>query len=164
MKKEVIKPGKFVSLTYFICDESGNVVEQNDLPVHYIYGGRSELIGEVDKAVAGKCAGDAVEISVPPEKGFGAHDPSLTFTDEIANVPEQFRFVGAEVTMQNEAGDVKPFYVTRIEDGKLTVDGNHPLAGKTLSVKVKIMEVRDPTQQELSQDGMASASVPPAVH
>lgn len=164
MKKEVIAPGKFVSLTYSICDDAGNVLEQNDLPVHYIYGGRTELIGEVDKAVAGKCAGDAVEISVPPGQGFGDHDPSLAFTDEIDNVPEEFRFVGAEVAMQNEAGDVKTFYVTRIEDGKLTVDGNHLLAGKTLNVKVKIMEVRDPTQQELSQDGMAPANRSSALH
>ena len=164
MKNEVIKPGKFVSLTYSIRDDTGNVLEHNDLPVHYIYGGRSELIGEVDKAVAGKRVGDAVEISVPPEQGFGDHDPSLTFTDEIENVPEEFRFVGAEVAMQNEAGDVKTFYVTRIEDGQLTVDGNHPLAGKTLSVKVKIMEVRNPTQQELSQDGMAPADMPPVIH
>jgi FKBP-type peptidyl-prolyl cis-trans isomerase SlyD len=149
MTKEIIKPGKFVSLTYSIRDPEGNTLEHNDLPVSYVHGGDQELIGGMDKAVAGRSAGDEVEVEVRPEEGFGAHDPNLTFTDDIDNVPEQFRFVGAEVQMQNDAGEVKSFFVTKIEKGKLTVDGNHPMAGKTLRVKVKILEVRDATEADL---------------
>lgn len=151
MSKDIIKPGKFVSLTYSISDSEGKTLEHNDLPVSYIHGGEQELIGGMDRAVSGKAAGDAVEVVVPPAQGFGAHDPDLTFTDDIANVPEQFRYVGAEVQMQNEAGEVKSFFVTTIEDGKLTVDGNHPMAGKTLKVKVKIVEVRDATEADRRQ-------------
>jgi FKBP-type peptidyl-prolyl cis-trans isomerase SlyD len=155
MEKDTIKPGKFVSLTYSIADENGNTLEQNDLPVSYIYGGEQELLGGLDKAVFGKSAGDQVEVVVPPEKGFGAHDSSLTFTDDIENVPEEFRYVGAEVQMQNEDGDVKSFFVTKIENQKLTVDGNHPMAGKTLRIHVKILEVRDatPADQQVSTGG-----------
>ena len=58
--------------------------------------------------------------------------------------------------MQNESGEVKTFYVTRIGKGTLTVDGNHPLAGKSLKVHVRIQEVRDPTQEEIAQDGGAA--------
>ena len=50
--------------------------------------------------------------------------------------------------MENESGDVKTFYVTSIENGMLTVDGNHPLAGKTLTVTVRILEVRDATKED----------------
>ena len=99
----------------------------------------------------GKSAGDEVEVEVSPERGFGPHDPNLTFTDDIANVPSQFRQVGAEVQMKNEAGEVKTFFVIKIEDGKLTVDGNHPMAGKTLRVNVKILEVRDATEADQKQ-------------
>ncbi len=150
MSKEIIQPGKFVSLTYTISDMEGNLLEQNDIPVSYIHGGDQELIGSMDRAVLGKCAGDMVEMTVPPEDGFGAHDPELTFTDDLENVPQEFRRVGAEVQMQNDAGEVKTFYVTRIEDGKLTVDGNHPLAGKTLKVRVNIKEVREPTPADIN--------------
>jgi FKBP-type peptidyl-prolyl cis-trans isomerase SlyD len=149
MNREVIKPGKFVSLTYTISDMEGTVLEQNDIPVSYVHGGRTELIGSMDKAVEGKSTGDQVEVLVPPADGFGERDSSLTFTDDIENVPPQFRQLGAEVPMQNEEGDIKHFYVTRIEDGKLTVDGNHPLAGKTLKVNVKILEVRDATAEDM---------------
>ncbi|PLY16903.1 MAG: peptidylprolyl isomerase [Sedimenticola sp.] len=153
MTREVIKPGKFVSLTYSISDMDGNILEQNDIPVSYVHGGETELIGSMDKAVAGKSVGDQVEVIVEPDDGFGAHDPNLTFTDDIANVPEQFRYLGAEVQMQNSEGDVKSFYVTRIEDGKLTVDGNHPLAGKNLKVNVTILEVREATPEDMAPSG-----------
>ncbi|HIP52785.1 MAG TPA: peptidylprolyl isomerase [Chromatiales bacterium] len=160
MTEETIKTGKFVSLTYTIADEEGNVLEQNDLPVSYIHGGEMELIGGMEKAVAGKKAGDVVEVIVPPERGFGDHDPTLTFTDDLENVPEQFRFVGAEVQMQNENGESKSFIVTRIENGKLTIDGNHPLAGKTLKVRVKILEVRDATKEDAMQVATPGAPHP----
>jgi len=153
MSNEVIKPGKFVSLTYHISDLEGNTLEQNDIPVSYVHGGDTELIGSMDKAVAGKLAGDVVDMMVPPGDGFGEHDPDLTFTDDLDNVPPEFRQVGAEVQMQGENGEVKTFYVVRIEDNKLTVDGNHPLAGKTLKVTVKILEVRDATIEDMSPSG-----------
>ncbi len=152
MLKETIQPGKYVSLTYTISDADDNLLEQNDIPVNYIHGGTRELIGGMDSAVLGKGVGDIVEMEVPPEEGFGDPDPNLTFTDDLENVPHQLHRVGAEVEMQNEAGDIRTFHVTKIEDGKLTIDGNHPLAGKTLKVRVKILEVRAPTLEDMGPD------------
>ncbi|MCP3664553.1 MAG: peptidylprolyl isomerase [Gammaproteobacteria bacterium] len=150
MSKEVIKYGKFVSLTYTIVDETGNLMEQNDIPQSYIHGGETELIGGMDKAVAGKSVGDEVEMTISPDDGFGPHNPDLTFTDDLANVPPEFRHIGAEVQMGNDQGEAKTFYVTKIEDGKLTVDGNHPMAGKNLIVKVKILTIRDATPEDMA--------------
>ena len=92
-------------------------------------------------------------MDIPVEDGFGPHDPDLTFTDDLENVPPQFRHLGAEVQMQNESGEAKIFYVTHIENGKLTVDGNHPLAGKRLHVSVHILEVRDATIEDMAPAG-----------
>ncbi len=150
MSDDLIGAGKLVALTYRIEDGQGNVLEQNDIPVSYIHGGQSELIGGMDSAITGRRAGDEVDLVLGPDEGFGAHDPALTFTDDLENVPPEFRFVGAEVQMENEQGETRQFQVTRIADGKLTVDGNHPLAGKTLRVHVRIEEVRDPTHSELT--------------
>jgi FKBP-type peptidyl-prolyl cis-trans isomerase SlyD len=139
----VIEPGKYVSLTYSITGPDGDVLEQYDLPVGFVYGSDTELIGGMDRAIRGKAVGDRIEVTVPPEDGFGPYDPSLTFTDDLENVPDEYRHLGAEVAMHNDEGEEKTFYVTRIEDGKLTVDGNHPLAGKELTVCIDILEVRD---------------------
>jgi FKBP-type peptidyl-prolyl cis-trans isomerase SlyD len=97
-------------------------------------------------------------MTVSPEDGFGEYNPDLTFTDDIDNVPHEFRQLGAEVQMQNDAGEVKSFYVTKIENGRLTVDGNHPMAGKSLKVRVKIVEVRDATKEDAMQVGLPGQS------
>lgn len=157
MTLEAIRPGKYVSLTYSIADDTGNILEQTDLPVGYIHGGKTELIGGMDEAITGKVAGDKVELLLGPDQAFGPIDPNLTFTDNIANVPPEFRVMGAEVPMKSSSGEVKTFYVTRVTDTSVTVDGNHPLAGKPLLVHVVIREVRDPSPDEIAQDGGGSA-------
>ena len=150
---EQVQPGKYVSLTYVIRDESDSIVEHNDIPVGYVFGGGTELLGGMDEALQGRVAGDEVSRVIPPEKGFGYPDPDMTFTDDIENVPAEYRRIGAEVQIQNEKGQSKTFYVTKIESGKFTVDGNHPLAGKTLTLTVKILDVRDATEEDVKTSG-----------
>ncbi len=160
MVKETVQPGKYVSIRYTIRDQEGNVVEQHDLPIGFVYGSDTELIGGMDRAIVGKAPGAEVEVSLAPQDAFGERDPELTFTDELDNVPPQFRHVGAEVQMQNEAGEAKTFFISKIEDGQVTIDGNHPLAGKTLVVQVKILEVRDAQPGEERTSGIHSVQAP----
>lgn len=153
MSEQRVTLNKFVTLTYRIVDTDGTVLEQNDIPVSYIHGGHSELFEKIERALEGKAAGDSVSVTLEPHEGFGEHDPNLTFTDDLENVPHEFRYLGAQVEMQNEVGDVRTFIVTRIEDGQLTVDCNHPFAGKTVRFEVDIQSVRDASPEELREVG-----------
>lgn len=163
MSQQVVQSGLVVYITYSILDQAGNVVEQHDLPVGYVQGANSGLLPSIESALVGKKIGDQVEVVLPPEDAFGERDPELAFTDDLDNVPPQFRHVGAQVQMANEAGDTRTFYVTRIEDGKLTVDGNHPLAGQNATCVVSILNIREATADELAS-GMAADSAPPQLH
>jgi FKBP-type peptidyl-prolyl cis-trans isomerase SlyD len=145
---EKIRKNKFVSLTYTITDENDDILERIDMPIQYIHGTKSQLIEKIETALEGHQVDDLVHITLTPEEGFGAHQPELTFSDDINNVPPQFHSIGAEVEFQNDQGESKIFRVTNIEDGKLTVDGNHPLAGKTITYNITVKEVRDATADE----------------
>ncbi len=145
-----ISNNKFVSLVYTITDNNNNVLERIDVPIQYIQGGKSQVIEKIEKALLGHQVGDLVHVTLNPEEGFGAHDPELTFSDDINNVPPQFHTIGAEVEFQNEQGESKVFRVTNIEDGKLTVDGNHPFAGKNITYNITIKEVRKATSDEIN--------------
>ena len=149
---EKISKYKFVSLTYTITDEDGNILESNDLPVQYVHGAYSHVIEKIETALQGHQAGDMVSVTLKPEEGFGEYQPELTFSDDIENVPEQFHSIGAEVEFQNDQGESKVFRVTQIGDDTLTVDGNHPFAGKTITYHITIDEVRDATENELRLD------------
>lgn len=163
MSDPAITRHKAVFFTYLIVDETGDTVEQSDAPIGYVHGANSQLLDKVEQCLEGHRSGDLVEVEVAPEEGFGPYDPGLTFTDDLVNVPSELHHVGAETPMTNEAGEVKTFVVTRIADGKLTVDGNHPYAGRTMRFRVTIKEVRDATAEEIAS-GRPDDHTPPTVH
>jgi len=151
---ETISINKFVELTYRIIDQSnGEVIEQVEEPLGYVQGDNSLLFNQVTKELEGKCIGDEVEILLKAEDAFGKKADELIFTDDINNVPPEYRFIGASVTMQNDTGGTKDFIVSSIEDGKLTIDGNHPLAGKDIIFYVEILSIRDATADEIIEGG-----------
>ncbi|VAW74383.1 FKBP-type peptidyl-prolyl cis-trans isomerase SlyD [hydrothermal vent metagenome] len=155
MSDTVVGKQKVVSITYSIVSDSGEVLEQSDIPVSYAHGGVNQMFPDVEAALEGRAVGDSIQVVLPPEKAFGEHDPSLTFVDDIDNVPPEFRHVGAEVEMRNDQGETRSFLVSKIEEGKLTVDGNHPFAGKTLTYAVTINDIRDATDEEMEKGASA---------
>ena len=151
---ETISINKFVELTYRIIDQSnGEVIEQVEEPLGYVQGDNSLLFNQVTKELEGKCVGDEVEILLKAEDAFGKKADELIFTDDINNVPMEYRFIGASVTMQNDKGGTKDFIGSSIEDGKLTIDGNHPLAGKDIIFYVEILSIREATADEIIEGG-----------
>lgn len=98
-------------------------------------------------------------LQLTSDEAFGAHDPSLMFTDAIDNVPRQLRYVGAELEAENKLGDRRQFRVTNIEDGRLTVDANHPLAGRVLTDEVTVVGIRGAGADEI-RSGEARPDLP----
>jgi FKBP-type peptidyl-prolyl cis-trans isomerase SlyD len=154
MSTPFVSKHKVVAVTYSILDESGAILEQSDIPVHYVHGGPNDMFPDVEEALDGCAPGASIEVVLRPDRAFGEHDPALTFVDDIDNVPPQFRHIGAEVQMQNASGEVRSFFVSNIDNGKLTVDGNHPFAGKTLTYALTVADIREATDEE-KQKGVA---------
>jgi len=143
-----VEPNKVVSVTYLLRNQQGEVVDIRELPVAYLHGAGSDLFPQVEQALADKTVGESIEVTLGPEEAFGAHDPKLTFTDDLENVPPELRKIGMEFEAQSPKGEAMLFRVTRIEDGKLTVDANHPLAGQTITFAVTVQDIRDATDEE----------------
>jgi FKBP-type peptidyl-prolyl cis-trans isomerase SlyD len=151
---------KVVTFTYTILDTEGNVLERSDMPASYIHGIDGKMYEKAEQAMTGARAGDEVEVSLNPDEGFGYPDPSLIFTDKLENVPPEYRRVGAEVEFTNEAGETAIMTVSKIENGELTVDGNHPFAGKTVVFQMTVLDVRDATMQEVGTGEVMDMSGP----
>jgi FKBP-type peptidyl-prolyl cis-trans isomerase SlyD len=146
-----VEKNKVVYITYEIWDERGGLFERSDIPIGYVHGIQGPLIEKVEKGLEAHKMGDTVEIRVSPAEGFGDYRPELTFTDDLENVPEEYRYLGAQAEFQNDRGETMTVVVSRIEDGKLTVDANHPLAGQTITFRVTIVGVREATPQEIAE-------------
>ena len=163
MALPTVSKHKAVYITYSILDQNSQVVEQSDVPIGYVHGGDSGLFEQVEAALEGATPGQKFEVFLSPAQDFGDHNPDLTFTDDIENVPPEYRHVGAKVEFQNEQGEGKMFRVSKIENGKLTVDANHPFAGQTVKFVVTVMAIRDATPEEIA-NGRPDESGPPVYH
>lgn len=160
MSKDVVAKNKVVFMTYSVLDQNGQVMGQNDVPTGYVHGAGSGLFEKIESSLEGHAVGEKVEVSLPPEDGFGEPDPSLILVEDLANVPPQLRRLGGEAEAQNEKGEVMTFRVVRIENGKVTLDANHPLAGQTATCVVEIMSVRDATPEEIGSGFPAEQGAP----
>lgn len=141
---------KVVYLTYIILDGNGQLYEQYDMPIGYVHGANNDLFEKIEQALEGRGVGETIEVTLSPDEGFGHRDASLTFTDDIENVPPEYRQLGATVEFENDAGEGIQFRVSKIADGKLTIDANHPLAGQTVTFRVTIVAIRDATLDEIA--------------
>jgi len=150
MSEQRVSKNKYIEFTYSIADENGEIIESVSMPVGYVYGGVQQMFDQVEAAIEGRAAGEKISVELPAGEAYGQHDPAMTFTDDLANVPPQFQKIGAEVEMQNENGESKVFVVTAIDDKAITVNGNHPMAGKKTVFNISIVSVRDATIEEIN--------------
>ena len=157
--RETIQDGKFVELTYKVTDKSsGHVLTRVEFPLGYVHGHNEILAPSVHGELEGKSAGDVIEVPIDGNQIFGPRDESLVFTDNIENVPEEYRQVGTSILMESDKGQTRSFIVTRMNDETLTVDGNNPLCGREVVFTLEILAVRDATAEETRAGGAIAAN------
>ena len=164
MSHNSVRDHMVVSFTYRILDQNGAVVEQSDLPIHYVHGVDDRIFPKIMQTLEGHVAGDEVDVHLGVDEAFGHPDPALTYTDDIDNVPPDYRHMGAEAMFENSQGETITMRVIRIADGKITLDGNHPLAGQAITFKIEIKDIREATKEEVGTGQVADGSVPGLLH
>ncbi len=145
-----VEKDKVVSIEYTLKDADGNVIDaSNGNPLAYLHG-HGQIIPGLEKTLEGKTAGEKLTVTVPAAEAYGERVDAL-----IQDVPREL-FQGVdniEVGMRFEAQSAQGVHsveVTRVEGDTITVDGNHPLAGKDLTFDVEIVDIRDATPDELA--------------
>lgn len=156
--KDVITEGKYVELTYKVIDsKSEAVLTKVEFPIGYIHGVTEALAPQVTAELKGKAVGDVIDVPIDCNNLYGPRDESLVFTDDINNVPEEYREVGMSILMENDKGDTKSFLVTRVDEKSVTIDGNNPLCEREVIFKLEILTVRDATDEEIEAGGPVDA-------
>ena len=145
-----VEKNKVVEIDYTLKDDNGQIIDTSDgrESLSYIQG-VGNLIPGVENALEGKSSGERIEVTVPPETGYGVRDDSLVLSierdkfSEVEDLKEGLRF-----RMDTPDGSTV-FTVVKVGDAEVTVDGNHPLAGMTLNFDITVQSVRDATTEEL---------------
>lgn len=146
-----IAENKVVKIEYTVKTEEGVLVDtsEGNEPLAYLHGHKNIIPG-LETALVGKAVEDELSVTVAPDEAYGDRHDEL-----VKDVPmEAFQGVekvepGMQFNAESPQGP-QLITVTKVEGDTVTVDGNHPLAGVTLNFDVKVIEVREPNEEELS--------------
>lgn len=141
-----------VQFNYTLTNDAGEQLDKSEAgaPLAYLHG-HANIIPGLESQLEGKSAGESLKVTVAPAEAYGEYSEEL-----VQEVPkEMFQGVdsieaGMQFQAQGEGGQMQIVTVKAVEDDKVFVDANHPLAGQTLTFDVEIVEVRAATEDELS--------------
>jgi FKBP-type peptidyl-prolyl cis-trans isomerase SlyD len=114
-------------------------------PVTYLHGGYGGLLEALEQALEGKHSGETVRLQLEPDQAFGDYDADLIRVEPIERYGE-----GIAVGMEIEE-DSSFYTVTDVADGKVVLDGNHPLAGMALRFVCEVLSVRSAKPEEIAR-------------
>lgn len=142
---------KVVTIDYTLTDNEGRVIDKSsDGSFAYLHGA-SNIIPGLENALAGKSAGDELTVSVSPDQGYGMRDEAMlqqvpkTMFEDSSQIA-----VGTQFHAQGPGGEVLVVTVKEVQDEHVVVDANHPLAGVDLNFDVKVVDVRDASEEEVA--------------
>ncbi|VVC06321.1 FKBP-type peptidyl-prolyl cis-trans isomerase [uncultured archaeon] len=144
----VAKLGDKIKVDYIGKLNDGSIFDSSEdqgRPLEFEVG-KGHVIKGFDDAVVGMSEGEEKELKIHPSDAYGEHDPTL-----VQKIPREIFPKDAELApgLLFEAGlptgEKIPATITAIDNDTVSVDLNHPLAGKTLNFKIKIREITPPT-------------------
>ena len=146
-----------VTVQYSLTDADNNLIDEGLEPIVYLHGGYDDILPALEKALDGQEVGFKTRIQVEPEDAFGEYDAMLVRVEDRDCFPDPL-----EVGMQfegipEEAASDEEMVIYRVEsiaEGKVVLDGNHPLAGMALRFELSVTDVRPATEQEIRQGGL----------
>lgn len=134
-----VKKGSRVKVYYTGKHKDGQVFETNigQAPLEFTVG-KGKVIKGFEKAVMGMSLGQTKTVTFKPVEGYGASDPALLWTLAANELPAGPLDLGREVALTRADGTAVDGRITKVEGDQVTVDGNHPLAGRSLTFEIKL--------------------------
>ncbi|MBD9575936.1 peptidylprolyl isomerase [Pseudomonas sp. PDM23] len=147
-----IAANKAVSIDYTLTNDAGEVIDSSagGAPLVYLHGAHN-IIGGLEKALEGKQVGDELDVTVEPADAYGEYSAELvaTLTREMFEGVDELE-VGMQFHASAPDGGMQIVTIRDIEGDDVIVDGNHPLAGQRLNFKVKVVDIRDASSEEVA--------------
>ncbi len=148
----IIESECVVTLHFSVKDEDENVLETSppDKPLVYLHGCGNLVLG-LEKGLKGMKLGEKETITVYPEEAYGEIDPSLKLKANKSQFPPEIKLEKDRILEREEQGVKQRFLIVAVDGDTVYMDGNHPMAGKTLHYSVEIVSIRPATEEELEK-------------
>lgn len=147
-----VESGSAVQVHYTGKLEDGTVFDtsRDREPLNFTVG-EGQVIPGFEKAVMGMEAGDSTTTEVPPQEGYGERREDLVVQVALDRISDEISpEVGQQLQLRLNDGRQVPVIVKSVNEGTVTIDANHPLAGKKLVFDIEVVDVGDNGQEETS--------------
>ncbi|HWO43074.1 MAG TPA: peptidylprolyl isomerase [Candidatus Eisenbacteria bacterium] len=144
--ENVVRNGSVVSLQYTLTGEDGKVIESNKgkQPLKYTQG-QNQIVPGLEREIEGMKIGGEKRVKVKPEDAYGPVNKDAFQEFPKDKIPPDGLKVGAVLMAQGPQGESTPVRVHEIKEKTVVLDLNHPLAGKTLTFDVKVLDIQPPS-------------------
>lgn len=146
----VVTKNSIISIYYSVTDMDGNEIDSNKefAPLQYLHGGEN-ILPFLETALEGAVINEEREVTLRPHQAYGDYNEQLVISVDKEKFPAKLGHPEQGMIVNiDEGGEM---VVIALKDGKVILDGNHSLAGKTLHFSVKVVAVREATTDELQQ-------------
>jgi peptidylprolyl isomerase len=146
-----VKDRKVVQMSYKGTLSDGTSFGQSEpgKPLEFMVG-TGRLIPTLEKALIGLKVGDKKKVEVKAADAYGEYDKSAVQEVPKTQFPKDLAItVGEHYRVQTPQGPIT-VTITAVKDKTVTVDFNHPLAGKDLTFDIEIVKIRDATKEEIA--------------
>jgi len=149
----IIDDNRVVSIHYQLCNGFGELIDssQGDIPLVYMHN-TNVLLFSLERELTGKSAGEHVAVTIYPEDAYGYPDEELIAEWPRESIEKTQELVlGMRFKALSKSGENQLVTLTDIREDTVLLDANHPLAGQVLTFTVAIVNVREPTSEEIEQ-------------
>jgi peptidylprolyl isomerase len=155
---ETVEKGLYVRVDYKGTLQNGEIFDssQGGLPLEVQMGG-GQLIEGFERELLGMSLNDKKEFTLNPEEAYGQRDEDLTRDFARADFPAEVEpQVGMTIALQTPEGRQMPAQITHLDDQRLSVDLNHPLAGESLTFEIEVVGISEKPTQDHEKCGCGS--------
>jgi|SRR5713226_3488406 len=147
-EEKVVKSGAVVSLQYTLTGDDGMVIDSNKgkEPLKYTQG-QKQIIPGLEKEIAGMKVGGEKHVKIKPEDAYGPVNSKAFQEVPKEKIPTEALKIGTTLMARSPEGQSLPVRVKEIKEKTVVLDLNHPLAGKTLTFDVKVLDIQPPQPQ-----------------
>ncbi len=150
-KINTVSKNKVVTLKYALFETENDEVLEYREDLSYLHGGYDDLLQNLQKALEGQKIGEKIEVELNADQAFGPHLDEFVMTGAADQFPDEAQQLWTRIQGQATDGSTREFVVIHVENGMVTVDGNHPYAGKNLRFVVEIINIKDASPEEIKK-------------
>lgn len=147
-----LEQNKVVTFSYTLKDDEGNILDaaSNAAPFSFL-SGNGQILPKLEEAITGMLLGTKKSIKISAADAYGEYNEKAVQQVDRANFPDDAELLpGMQFIANSPDGHHMPFIISEVNDNNVTIDFNHPLAGKNLEFDVELLDIRDATAEEIA--------------